>query len=117
MKRVVVTGMAGLTSIGQDWESVENSLKQKRSGIRHMLDWDRYDMLNTRLGGPILDFEKPKHYTRKKIRGMGRVALLATRATELALENAGLLDDPEIKNGSMGIAYGSSGGSSSPIKV
>ncbi len=117
MKRVVVTGMAGLTSIGQDWQTIESNLRQRRSGICRMPDWDRFEMLNTRLAGPILDFEKPKHYTRKKIRGMGRVALLATRATELALENAGLLGDPEIQSGNMGIAYGSSGGSSSPIKV
>ncbi len=117
MKRVVVTGMAGLTSIGQDWKSVLVSLKDKRSGICRMADWERYEALNTRLAGPILNFEKPKHYTRKKIRGMGRVALLATRASELALKNAGLLDDPIIKNGNMGIAYGSCGGSSEPVKV
>jgi 3-oxoacyl-[acyl-carrier-protein] synthase II len=48
--------------------------------------------------------------TRKKIRGMGQVAMMATLATEKALANAGLLDDPEISNGSMGVSYGSSSG-------
>ena len=42
---------------------------------------------------------------------MGRVALLAVRASELALADAGLLDDPMIKSGRMGVAYGSSAGS------
>jgi 3-oxoacyl-[acyl-carrier-protein] synthase II len=58
----------------------------------------------------VTDFELPEHYTRKRRRSMGRVAMLAVRAAELALENAGLLDDPEIKNGRMGAAFGSSAG-------
>lgn len=117
MKRVVVTGMAGLTSIGQDWSQIEANLRKKQSGIKLMPEWDRYEMLNTRLAGPILDFVKPKHYTRKKTRSMGRVALLATRATEIALADAKLLDDPLIQSGDMGIAYGSSGGSPTPLPV
>jgi len=46
---------------------------------------------------------------------MGRVSLLATRATELALEDAGLLDHPLLKSGDMGVAFGSSVGSTSAI--
>jgi len=117
MKRVVVTGMSGLTSIGQDWSCIEKRLREKHNGIRHMPEWDRYETLNTRLAGPIDNFITPSHYTRKQTRSMGRVALLATRATELAMINAGLLDDPEIKTGAMGIAYGSSSGSTAPVKV
>jgi 3-oxoacyl-[acyl-carrier-protein] synthase II len=41
---------------------------------------------------------------------MGRVALMATRATELALADAGLLGDPLVKSGKLGISYGSSAG-------
>ena len=42
---------------------------------------------------------------------MGRVALLAVRATEMALADAGLLDEPSVRDGRMGVAYGSSAGS------
>jgi 3-oxoacyl-[acyl-carrier-protein] synthase II len=42
---------------------------------------------------------------------MGRIALMATYATELALIDAGLLNDPCLNSGQMGIAYGSSAGS------
>jgi len=111
MKRVVVTGMSGLSPIGLDWESVSHNLKNMNTGIQRMDDWDVYDGLNTRLGAPITDFEKPSHYHRKAVRSMGRVALLATRATELALSDAGLLDDDSIKDGRMGVSYGSSAGS------
>jgi 3-oxoacyl-[acyl-carrier-protein] synthase II len=41
---------------------------------------------------------------------MGRVSLLATRASELALEDAGLLNKPEQMDGSMGAAFGSGTG-------
>jgi 3-oxoacyl-[acyl-carrier-protein] synthase II len=111
MKRVVVTGMAGLTPIGGDWVSVSASLKELRSGIRAMREWEDYDGLNSRLASPIDNFEKPEHYTRKAVRSMGRVSLLATRATELALIDAGLLGDAILQSGQTGVAYGSSSGS------
>ncbi|WP_370980098.1 beta-ketoacyl-ACP synthase [Agaribacterium sp. ZY112] len=110
-KRVVVTGMAGISSLGHDWQSFGSALKEGRSGIIAMPEWDRYLDLNTRLAGPIRDFEIPAHYTRKKTRSMGRVALMATRASELALEDAGLLGDPILNSGQVGVAYGSSTGS------
>jgi 3-oxoacyl-[acyl-carrier-protein] synthase II len=116
VKRVVVTGMAGITALGQDWPGIEGKLRASVSGIETMPDWDRYPEINTRLAGPVRDFVTPPHYTRKAMRTMGRVALLATRASELALQDAGLLDDPEIRGGRMGVAYGSSTGSTDAIR-
>ncbi len=110
MKRVVITGMAAITPLGNDWESVAKKLKALVTGIKKMDDWEQYQGLNTHLGAPV-DFTRPKHYTRKQIRGMGRVAMLATYVTELALIDAGLFNDPCLKNGQTGIAYGSSSGS------
>ena len=115
MRRVVVTGMAGFSPIGNDWDEIRANLAAKRSGIRHMADWDKYNGLLTRLGGPVQGFELPSNYNRKNTRSMGRVSLLATRATELALINAGLLGDPIISNGRTGVSYGSSVGSTSAI--
>jgi 3-oxoacyl-[acyl-carrier-protein] synthase II len=111
MRRVVITGMAGFSPIGSDWETIEQHLRTGKNGIKVMSEWDKYTQLNTRLGAPVMDFERPAHYSRKKIRSMGRVALMSTRATELALEQAGLLNDPIITDGRMGVSYGSSTGS------
>lgn len=110
MKRVVITGMAALTPLGNDWETVAQKLKAQITGIRRMDEWDKYNGLNTRLGATV-DFDKPAHYSRKQIRGMGRVALLGTYVSELALQDAGLLDDPILHSGRAGVAYGSSSGS------
>lgn len=115
MKRVVVTGVGGVTALGQDWAAIRANLQAGRSGVRHMPEWDQYEGLLTRLAAPVPDFVKPAHYTRKQTRSMGRVALLSTRATEFALTDAGLIDDAEIRTGAMGIAYGSCSGSTAAV--
>lgn len=107
MARVVVTGMAGLCPIGQSWPAIEASLRQGHSGIRYMPEWEEVDGLVTKLAGQV-DFQEPGHWTRKQRRSMGRIAKLAVRATELALEQAGLREDPVLGDGSTGVAYGSS---------
>ena len=117
MKRVVVTGMAGITSLGSDWSSIEANFNANRSGIRRMDEWDRFTELNTRLAGPVDDFVVPSHWTRKQLRSMGRVSRLSVKAAEQALQQAGLLDDQSIRDGRMGVACGSSTGSTEEIKA
>ncbi|MCC6201039.1 MAG: beta-ketoacyl-ACP synthase [Moraxellaceae bacterium] len=116
MKRVVVTGMAGITSLGHDWDSIANAVIEKRNGICRMDEWDIYADLNTRLGAPVHDFTVPAHFTRKKTRSMGRVALMSTVAAEKSLRDAGLLEHPVLKSGHTGIAFGSSTGSTDAIR-
>jgi len=107
--------MAGFSPIGNDWNEIRARLQAKSSGIRYLPEWEKYSGLLTRLGAPVENFSLPAHYTRKNTRSMGRVALLATRATELALTDAGLLGDPVVTGGRTGVAYGSSVGSTSAI--
>ena len=117
MRRVVVTGMAGISALGDRWDAIEARLREGRNAVRYLSEWDCFADLNTRLGAPIDGFAVPAHYPRKMNRSMGRVSLLAVRASEMALADAGLLNDPLIRDGRMGIAYGSSSGSLEPIKV
>ncbi|MGG7669820.1 beta-ketoacyl-ACP synthase [Yersinia sp. J1] len=114
-RRVVITGMGGVTAFGNDWQSVAAGLKSGKNAVRSMPEWREYAGLNTLVGAPIDDFTLPEHYTRKRIRSMGRVSLLATRATELALIQAGLIGEAVLTNGETGIAYGSSTGSTKPV--
>lgn len=115
MRRVVVTGMASISPLGNDWESIRARLVEGRNAIVRMAAWDDYEGLNTRLGAPAAPFELSERYHRKAIRSMGRVALMATRASELALADAGLLDHPLLTSGRMGISFGSSAGTPSAI--
>ncbi|WP_312723286.1 beta-ketoacyl-ACP synthase [Stutzerimonas kunmingensis] len=116
-RRVVVTGMAGITSLGSDWASIEAKFSANRSGIRRMHEWDRFTELNTRLAGPVDDFVVPAHWTRKQLRSMGRVSRLSVLAAERALADSGLLDEASIRDGRMGVACGSSTGSTEEIKA
>jgi 3-oxoacyl-[acyl-carrier-protein] synthase II len=109
-RRVAVTGMAGISPLGNDWSSIRTRLASYRNAISRMAEWADYDGLNTQLGAPAAEFSLSDRYTIKTTRSMGKVALMATRASELALINAGLLGDPVLKSGWLGIAYGSSAG-------
>lgn len=114
-RRVVVTGRGVLGPLGHDWPTVQAWLKTCRNAVRHFPEWGEYKGLNSRLGVPAQPFDLPEHYNRKATRSMGRVALLATRASELALIDAGLLGDPLLKSGRVGISYGSSAGTPSSM--
>ena len=115
-RRVVVTGMSGVTAFGQKWDEVSQKLKACKNAVRYMPEYEEYDGLNTRLAAPIEDFQLPAHYTRKKIRSMGRVSKLATRASENALHASGLIDHEVLTNGQTGVAYGSSTGSTDSVR-
>lgn len=111
MRRVVVTGMGGVTSLGDNWAKIRSKMEAGETGIQTMDEWNRYTGVHTRLAAPIIGFSLDETYPRKKIRSMGRVAQLAVYATERALADAGLKGNPIIKSGRTGIAYGSSFGS------
>lgn len=108
--------MAGLTSLGDRWPLIRAAMEEGRTGIRYIEAWDRLADLKTRLGGPIDYFDHDRLYPRKKMRSMGRVAALAVHATEKALESAGLAGDPLLGSGRAGVAFGSSFGSTEPIR-
>jgi len=110
MRRVVITGGSIVSALGSEWQEILAKLKARKNCVRRMNEWDRYDRMNTKLAVPV-DFTMPD-YPRKKTRGLGRVAQLALVSADKALANAEInADDPELKNGRCGVAYGSSMGS------
>lgn len=117
MKRVVVTGMGGVTAFGSHWDEIEAALRAGRNAVRAMPEWDYFSSLHTRLACPLPQFQVPADYPRKKTRSMGLVSMYAVRASEFALRDAGLASEPSIVDGRMGVAYGSSSGSVQPIRA
>jgi 3-oxoacyl-[acyl-carrier-protein] synthase II len=115
MRRVAVTGMAGISALGSDWPTISAAFRARRTAIRTMPEWDRYSDLGTRLAAPIPEFAPPGHWSRKQLRSMGRVSQLAVRSAELALQDAGLLGEPLLQSGRVGVACGSSVGSTADI--
>ena len=80
-RRVVVTGGSCISSLGMDVEDVFASLKTLKNRVVRMKEWDLYAQMNTRLACPIL-YDLPE-YSRKKVRGAGRVAVLAIASFEV----------------------------------
>ena len=110
-RRVVITGMGGVTALGEDWPTIRARIEAGKTGVRRMPEWDRFQNLNTRLAAPIDGFDVSRRYDRKKLRSMGPVSRMAVYATERAITDAGLAGDPSLSLGRTGIAYGSSFGS------
>ncbi len=114
MRRVVVTGGSCISSLGFDADTAFEGLKSLKNRVVRMDAWDVYKQMNTRLAAPIL--EPLPQYPRKKIRGAGRVAVMALLSADKALEVAGLTGETDLmKSGRMGVAYGSSMGSINPL--
>ncbi len=111
MHRVVVTGMAGVAAFGSEWREIEARFRSGRNAVRYMPEWERYPDLNSKLAAPIDSFAPPPHWTRKQMRSMGRVSQLAVAAAERALQDADLLGSPLLAGGAVGVACGSSIGS------
>jgi len=109
-QRVVITGAGNVSPLGQEWSEVREHFLSMKNAVRYMTEWDPIDGLKTRLAAPIDDFELPSHYRARQKRSMGKVGKMAVFATEKALKQAGLYEDPILKSGDVGISYGSAGG-------
>ncbi len=116
LKRVVITGVGGITAFGRDWNSIQTAFKRGENAVCDM-DWRmKYPDLEAQLGAPVPDYTPPAHWTRKQLRSMGRVSYFCVDAAEQALADAGLLGDESIRDGRMGVACGSSIGSTQDIR-
>ncbi|MGN1392479.1 MAG: beta-ketoacyl-ACP synthase [Succinivibrionaceae bacterium] len=113
MGRVVITGYGFYSPLGISDDEVMRKLKSCSNAVSKIDVLEEYTSMNCKLGAKVTA-DLP-NYPRKKVRSMGRVGILATAATEIALDKANLNGSYELKNGSTGIAYGSSGGSASAM--
>lgn len=111
MKRVVVTGMALASPLGSTIQKAFDRLQQFQNCIEYEPKLEEYENLNAKLCAKVQGFEQPAHFNRKVTRTMGRAAILSTAVSELALQDAGLLNNEIITNGETGVSYGSSSGS------
>jgi len=110
MKRVVVTGMGIVSSLGNDVAEVTTSLKDGKSGIQFCDDYAELGMRSQIAGRVSID--QKELIDRKHLRFMGDAAAFSYVAMQQAIEDAGLKLD-EIKDPKVGLITGSGGGSPS----
>lgn len=115
MKRVVVTGMGLISSMGNDLETAKNRFHTYKNAVKSMNELREIRGLNTSLAAPSQNFTLPEHFTRKVLRTMGPVSVMAVYSAENAVIDARLKDSPILTSGRTGVAYGSSFGSSEAV--
>jgi 3-oxoacyl-[acyl-carrier-protein] synthase-1 len=112
MRRVVVTGMGIVSSIGNNTQEVLASLREAKSGI---VKADKYAELGFRCqvhGAPSLEPEEA--VDRRAMRFLGRGAAWNHVAMEQAIRDSGV-DEKDVSNERTGIVMGSGGPSTRTI--
>jgi 3-oxoacyl-[acyl-carrier-protein] synthase-1 len=112
MRRVVVTGMGIVSSIGNNTQEVTASLREAKSGIVRA---DKYAELGFRCqvhGAPTLNAEEV--VDRRAMRFLGGGAAWNHVAMEQAIRDAGL-EDGDVSNERTGIIMGSGGPSTRAV--
>ncbi|MGR3708264.1 MAG: beta-ketoacyl synthase N-terminal-like domain-containing protein [Alterinioella nitratireducens] len=112
MRRVVVTGLGIVSSIGNNAEEVEASLRAGTSGIEASPEMVEYGFRSQVAG--TLKIDPKEHVDKRALRFMGPGAAYAHIAMSQAIADAGLSDD-DVVNVRTGLVAGSGGPSTSAM--
>ncbi len=112
MRRVVVTGMGIVSSIGNNTQEVTASLREAKSGIVRSDDYAEMGFRSHVYGAPQLDWEDA--LDRKVRRFMGAGSAWNYIAMEQAIQDSGL-EENEVSHERTGLIMGSGGPSTKAI--
>ncbi|HAY41534.1 MAG TPA: beta-ketoacyl-ACP synthase I [Gammaproteobacteria bacterium] len=113
MKRVVVTGMGIVCSLGNNKEEVLESLKTAKSGIK--FDQSYADMgLRSQISGAISELDTSDIIDRKMKRFMADAAIYNAIALDEAIRQSGLAQE-QVSNQRTGLIMGSGGASNQNV--
>lgn len=105
-RRVVVTGMGVMTSLGKDIEAFWDSLMQGKSGVSLVEAFDVSEY-PTRIAASIKDFNPEDYMDRKEARKMDRFVQFAVAAGNKALEDSGIKIGENAEAERVGVSIGS----------
>ena len=112
MRRVAITGIGIVSSIGNNVSEVTNSLRNGASGIVAAPEYTELGFRSQVHGTVKLDVAD--HVDRKQLRFMGEGAAYAVLAMEQAIADAGL-EDHHVSNERSGLVAGSGGPSTANL--
>ena len=112
MRRVVVTGLGVVSSIGNNADEVLQSLKTGASGITANDDMKEHGFRSQIAGS--LKIDPAEHIDKRTLRFMGPGAAYAYIAMEQAIADAGL-SESDVSNPNTGLIAGSGGPSTSAM--
>jgi 3-oxoacyl-[acyl-carrier-protein] synthase II len=109
-KRIVVTGLGVVSSIGIGKDEFWQSLIKGKSGISQIERFDTTDYPN-HLGGEVKNFRPEDFINQKKIPHLGRASCLAIASAKLAIGDA-RLNLKDLNKEKMGVVLGTTMGES-----
>jgi 3-oxoacyl-[acyl-carrier-protein] synthase II len=105
-RRVVITGMGVMSSLGKDLDTFWDSLMAGKSGISQVESFDVSEYPTT-IAGSIKDFEPENYMDKRETRRMDRFVQLAVAASTMALKDANLNVKEDMNPERAGIFVGS----------
>lgn len=93
-RRVGVTGVGLLCSVGKGTEESWAAIKAGKNGIKQITQFDASDFA-CRIAGEVEDFDPLLYVDKKDVKKMGRFIQFAMAASEFAVSSAQLPDRPE----------------------
>ncbi|HXX58879.1 MAG TPA: beta-ketoacyl synthase N-terminal-like domain-containing protein, partial [Thermodesulfovibrionales bacterium] len=113
-KRVVITGLGVVSSIGIGWKEFWNGLIEGRSGISPVSSFDTSQHF-THNGGEVRKFSPEEFIPSERIPHMNRSSQMALSAAKLAIGDAAL--SPEIlRSHTVGVSFGTTLGDAQTIE-
>lgn len=114
LRRVVVTGLGGLSPVGIGVEAMWSALCRGDSGIGPVSCFDTAGF-ETTIAGEVPDFSAEEYMDRKEARKTDRFIQFALAASQMALEDSGLEVTPDLAE-EFGVVIGSGIGGLSTIE-
>lgn len=105
-RRVVITGMGVMTSLGKDVDTLWSNLLDGKSGISEVESFD-VSAYPTRIAGSIKDFDPEQYMDKKEARRMDRFVQFAVAASLAALDDAKLNIREQMDPERVGVYVGS----------
>lgn len=109
-RRVVITGLGVVTSIGIGAEDFASGLREGRSGAKPITSFDTSGFAHAN-GCEVDDFDPTRWMTRTPVEELGRASQFAVAAARMAIEDAGLTDD-EVRSRRALVSVGTTDGES-----
>lgn len=112
-RRVVVTGLGVVSSIGLGARAFADALKQGACGFSPIKSFDTTGF-SSQLGGEVQNFEPSEWVRNLDYRHIGRSSQFSIAAARMAIEDAGI-DPALLIKGNCGVSVGTTDGESQPI--
>ena len=107
-RRVVVTGLGVVSSLGIGWQEFWKNLLAGKSGISKITAFDtsKYDR---HYGGEVKNFDPLRFMSKKRVATIGRSSQIAIAAAKLTLSDA-QISLSKINKGNVAVCIGTTGG-------